>query len=106
MTKSEIVNVISSKTGLERKEVLNIVEAFMQTVKESVEGGNEVFLRGFGSFIIKHRETKTGRDIGKNTTVIIPAHDIPAFRPAKEFKLSLLYGSGYVRNAEPPTTVM
>lgn len=85
MTKSEITQAIASKTGLDKKEVLTIVESFMQAVKESVAGGEEVYLRGFGSFIIKHRATKTGRDIAKNTTVLIPEHDIPSFRPAKEF---------------------
>ena len=85
MTKSEIVSAISAKTGLDRKDVLNIVEAFMVTVKDSMAGGEEVFLRGFGSFIIKQRAEKTARDISKNTTIIVPAHNIPTFKPAKEF---------------------
>ena len=85
MTKSDIVSAISAKTGLDRKDVLNIVEAFMVTVKDSMAGGEEVFLRGFGSFIIKQRAEKTARDISKNTTIIVPAHNIPAFKPAKEF---------------------
>ena len=85
MTKSEIVSAISAKTGLDRKDVLNIIEAFMVTVKDSMAGGEEVFLRGFGSFIIKQRAEKTARDISKNTTIIVPAHNIPAFKPAKEF---------------------
>lgn len=85
MTKSEIVSAISAKTGLDRKDVLNIIEAFMVTVKDSMAGGEEVFLRGFGSFIIKQRAEKTARDIAKNTTIIVPAHNIPAFKPAKEF---------------------
>lgn len=85
MTKSEIVSAISAKTGLDRKDVLDIVEAFMVTVKDSMAGGEEVFLRGFGSFIIKQRAEKTARDISKNTTIIVPAHNIPAFKPAKEF---------------------
>lgn len=85
MTKVEIVNSISSKTGLDKKEVLSIVEAFMLCVKESMANGEEVFLRGFGSFIIKHRAEKTARNISKNVSMIVPEHDIPAFRPAKEF---------------------
>ena len=85
MTKIEIVREIASKTGLPTKDVLVIVESLMDTIKTSMENGEEVFLRGFGSFIIKHRANKTARNISKNTTVIIPAHDIPAFRPAKEF---------------------
>ena len=85
MTKIEIVREIASKTGLPTKDVMVIVESLMDTIKSSMENGEEVFLRGFGSFIIKRRAEKTARNISKNTTVIIPAHDILAFRPAKEF---------------------
>ena len=85
MTKIELVREIASKTGLEKKDALIIVESLMETIKTSMADGEEVFLRGFGSFIIKHRANKTARNISKNTTVIVPAHDIPAFRPAKEF---------------------
>ena len=85
MTKIEIVREIASKTGLPTKDVMVILESLMQTIKSSMENGEEVFLRGFGSFIIKHRADKTARDISKNITVIVPAHDIPAFKPAKEF---------------------
>jgi len=85
MTKIEIVREIASKTGLPTKDVLVIVESMMETIKTSMINGEEVFLRGFGSFIIKHRADKTARNISKNTTIIIPAHDIPAFKPAKEF---------------------
>lgn len=85
MTKIEIVREIASKTGLEKKDVMVIVESLMETIKTSMTNGEEVFLRGFGSFIIKHRADKTARNISKNTTVIIPAHDIPTFKPAKEF---------------------
>lgn len=85
MTKIEIVREIASKTGLDKKDVMVIVESMMETIKTSMADGEEIFLRGFGSFIIKHRADKTARNISKNTTVIIPAHDIPAFKPAKEF---------------------
>ena len=85
MTKAEIASAISEKTGIDRKIAFNVVEAFMETVKGSLENGEEVFLRGFGSFIIKHRAEKTARNIGKNVTIIVPEHDIPAFKPAKEF---------------------
>lgn len=85
MTKIELVREIAAKTGLPSKDVMAIVEILMDTIKSSMQNGEEVFLRGFGSFIIKHRADKTARNISKNTTVIIPAHDIPAFRPAKEF---------------------
>ena len=85
MTKAELTYAIAEKTGIDRKAVLNIVEALMDSIKGSLESGEEVFLRGFGSFIIKHRAEKTARNIGANTTIIIPAHDVPAFKPAKEF---------------------
>ena len=79
MTKAEIVSEIAAKTGLEKQVVLTVVEGMMDTIKTSMINGNEVFLRGFGSFIIKHRAEKTARNISKNTTIIIPAHNIPAF---------------------------
>jgi len=85
MTKLEIVNSISDKIGVERVDVQAVIEAFMQEVKGSLSGGEDVFLRGFGSFIVKQRAQKTGRDISKNTTIIIPAHNVPAFKPSKEF---------------------
>ncbi len=85
MTKAEIVSKISERTGLEKVDVLTAVEAFMTEVKDSLETGNNVYLRGFGSFIIKTRAAKTGRNISKNTTINIPAHNIPAFKPAKTF---------------------
>ena len=85
MTKAEIVSEIAAKTGLEKQVVLTVVEGMMDTIKTSMINGNEVFLRGFGSFMIKHRAEKTARNISKNTTIIIPAHNIPAFKPAKEF---------------------
>lgn len=89
MTKADLVQEISKQTGIGRDEVLMIVESFMETVKGSLSRGKEVYLRGFGSFIIKRRAEKTGRNIGQNTTLIIPAHDIPAFRPSKEFSKKL-----------------
>lgn len=85
MTKAEIVLSISEKTGLEKAEVLATVEALMTEIKDSLEKGENVYLRGFGSFIIKTRAEKTGRNISKNTTIKIPAHNIPAFKPAKVF---------------------
>lgn len=85
MTKAEIVADIASKTGIEKVAVQATVEAFMETVKKSLEQGENVYLRGFGSFTIKERAEKTGRNISKNTTIIIPAHNIPAFKPAKSF---------------------
>ena len=85
MTKAEIVAKIAAKTGIEKQVVMQVVEGMMETIKTSMINGEEVFLRGFGSFIIKHRAEKTARNISKNTTMIIPAHNIPAFKPAKSF---------------------
>lgn len=85
MTKSELVKRISSSTGIDYATALAVVEAFMADVKSSLENKEQVFLRGFGSFILKHRAEKTARNISQNTTIIIPAHNIPAFKPAKEF---------------------
>ena len=85
MTKAEIVAEIANRTGVEKTVVLSVVEAFMESVKGSMIAGNEVFLRGFGSFIIKHRAQKTARNISKNTTITVPPHNIPAFKPAKPF---------------------
>lgn len=85
MTKAEIVARISEKTGVDKTEVLATVEAFMSEIKASLESKDNVYLRGFGSFIIKERAEKTGRNISKNTTIKIPAHFIPSFKPAKVF---------------------
>lgn len=85
MTKADIVSKISDKSGIGKADVLTTVETFMTEVKDALESGNNVYLRGFGSFIIKGRAEKTGRNISKNTTIIIPAHNIPAFKPAKVF---------------------
>jgi len=85
MTKADIVNEIAKNTGIEKVTVQKTVEAFMDTVKNSMVAGNNVYLRGFGSFIVKKRAKKTARNISKNTTIIIPSHYIPAFKPAKSF---------------------
>ena len=85
MTKADIVADIAEETGLERVEALKAVEAFMNSVKSSLSKGQNVYLRGFGSFIVKERAEKTGRNISENTAIIIPAHNIPSFKPAKTF---------------------
>ena len=85
MTKAEIVSNISEKTGIEKVTALAVVEAFMGEVRSSISSNQSVFLRGFGTFNPKKRAEKTGRNISKNTTIIIPAHHIPAFKPAKVF---------------------
>ena len=85
MTKADIVSKISDKTGIEKLAVQTTVEEFMKTVRKSLEDGKNVYLRGFGSFVVKKRAQKTGRNISKNTTIIIPAHNIPSFKPSKSF---------------------
>ena len=85
MTKAEIVSEISNKTGLEKQAVITIVETFMTSVKGALAKNENVYLRGFGSFIVKERAEKTARNISKKTTIKIPAHKIPAFKPCKTF---------------------
>ena len=85
MTKADIVADIAQETGLDKTSVLTVVEAFMESVKGSLVNDENVYLRGFGSFILKRRAQKTARNISKNTTLIIPEHNIPAFKPAKTF---------------------
>lgn len=85
MTKADIINEISKNTGIEKIQVQKTVEAFMETVKTSMVKGNNVYLRGFGSFVVKRRAEKTARNISKNTTIIIPAHFVPSFKAAKTF---------------------
>ena len=85
MTKAEIVNEIAKSTGIDKSQVLETVEKFMTVVKDSLAEGENVYLRGFGSFIVKVRRQKTARNISKNETITIPEHKIPAFKPSKVF---------------------
>ena len=85
MTKADVVAEVANKTGVDRSAVLVVVDSFMNTVKNSLLRKESVYLRGFGSFIIKERAQKTGRNIAKNTTIVIPAHKVPAFKAAKSF---------------------
>ena len=85
MTKAEIVSNISKKLGIEKLDVQLVVESMMNEITSSLENGENVYLRGFGSFIVKRRAEKTARNIKKNTTIKIPAHNIPAFKPSKIF---------------------
>ena len=85
MTKAEFVNEVAKSTGLEKTTVQTVVEAFMESIKTSLTQKNNVYLRGFGSFIVKKRAKKVARNISKNTTITIPEHNIPAFKPAKSF---------------------
>jgi len=85
MTKADIINQISEKTGIEKVIVTKTIETFFKTMKNNMVDGNDVFFRGFGSFILQHRKAKIGRNISKNTAVVIDEHFIPKFKPAKEF---------------------
>ncbi|MBB4035472.1 DNA-binding protein HU-beta [Dysgonomonas hofstadii] len=87
MTKAELVAHIAQNTGVDKQTALKIVESFMDEVKLSLVKGDNVYLRGFGSFNVKQRAEKTARNISKNTTIIIPAHSIPVFKPSKAFTL-------------------
>lgn len=85
MTKADIINQISEKTGIEKLIVTETLESFFKTMKKNMVEGNNVYFRGFGSFILQHRKAKIGRNITKNTAVKIDAHYIPKFKPAKDF---------------------
>lgn len=85
MTKADIINKISKETGIERPQTTIVVEAFMDVVREGMISGNNIYLRGFGTFLLKQRADKTARNISKGTTIVVPAHKIPAFKPSKEF---------------------
>jgi DNA-binding protein HU-beta len=85
MTKAELISLISKSSGIEKTEVLHIVASFMDIIKRSLDEGENVYLRGFGSFIVKKRAEKKARNISKNTTITIPEHNVPVFKPAKIF---------------------
>ena len=85
MTKADLISEITDKTGVEKIAVQATVESLMTSIIDAMESGENVYLRGFGSFVIKKRAEKTGRDISKNTTIIIPEHFVPTFKPAKSF---------------------
>ncbi|MDA0779371.1 MAG: integration host factor subunit beta [Bacteroidetes bacterium] len=85
MTKADIVTNISNKLGVEKNDAQEIVNHFMKEVRGALESGENVYLRGFGSFVIKTRKAKKGRNISKNVTIDIPAHNIPSFKPSKDF---------------------
>ncbi len=85
MTKADLVQKIADKTGLDKKDVQKTVELFMEEIKHALKNGENVYLRGFGSFITKYRARKVARNISKNTSVIVPEHYIPAFKPSRKF---------------------
>lgn len=84
MRKAELVNEIAQKTGVPKVDVLVALEQFFKEVKSSLSDGENVYIRGFGSFVVKKRKEKIGRNIQKNTAITIPAHYIPHFRPSKD----------------------
>lgn len=85
MTKADIIAEISTKTGIEKVDVQETVEAFFKVIKNNMINGENVYVRGFGSFVVKKRAQKTARNISKNTAIIIPEHFVPSFKPAKVF---------------------
>ncbi|MBP5484339.1 MAG: integration host factor subunit beta [Bacteroidaceae bacterium] len=85
MTKLELIKEICKRTGVDNASVTNTIEAMMSVMKDTMSKGECIYLRGFGSFILKHRAQKTARNISKNQTIIVPAHDLPAFKPCKDF---------------------
>lgn len=87
MTKAEIVNQVAKATGIEETVVAGVFQAAIESIKNSVSKGEPVYLRGFGSFIAKQRAQKTARNITKGTTIMIPAHKVPAFKPSKAFTI-------------------
>ncbi|MDH6310906.1 DNA-binding protein HU-beta [Dysgonomonas sp. PFB1-18] len=87
MTKADLVSEISKNTGIDKPLVLKIVEELMTTIKNSLVENKNVYLRGFGSFVVKRRAEKIARNISKNTVVIIPAHNIPFFKASKAFTI-------------------
>lgn len=85
MTKADIVNDIATKTGIEKVDVQRVVETFFDVMKDTMADGNNVYFRGFGSFVVRKRAQKVARNIAKNTSMIIPPHYVPAFKPSKTF---------------------
>ena len=85
MTKLELIKEICKRTGVDNASVTNTIEAMMSVMKDTMSKGECIYLRGFGSFILKHRAQKTARNISRNQTIIVPAHDLPAFKPCKDF---------------------
>lgn len=85
MTKAEIATEIAKSTGIDKANVVTVIESFMDVVKDSLAQGENVYLRGFGSFIVKERAEKTARNISKNTTILIPEHKVPVFKPSRLF---------------------
>lgn len=90
MTKAEIVAEISKQTGIERSAALQVLESFMLIVKDKTCEGEDIFLRGFGTFTTKTRAEKVGRIIKENKSVVVPAHKIPYFKPCEDYKTQMM----------------
>jgi len=99
MKKADLINMISDQTGIPKVDVLVTLESFFVNVKDTLIEGENIYIRGFGSFITKKRAAKVGRNIKKNTSLYIPEHFVPAFKPAKEFV-------DEVKKLNPSTTVV
>ena len=89
MTKAELVSAVAQKTGIEKSTIAAVIDASMDSIKTAMASGDNVYLRTFGTFQVKQRAEKVARNITKNTTIIVPAHKVPAFKPSKEFQNSL-----------------
>lgn len=85
VTKAEVISEISAKTGLEKVDVQEVVESFFKVVKENMSEGNNIYFRGFGSFVVKKRARKVARNIAENKSIVIPPHYVPSFKPSKTF---------------------
>ena len=86
MTKADVVSKVSDQTGINKSDVLITVESFINVLKASMEDGDDVFIRGFGSFVNKKRARKVARNISKNTAIVIDAHFVPTFKPSRELR--------------------
>lgn len=100
MTKAEVITKISEKTGIQKDDVTQTVEAFFKVVKDSMAEGENIYIRGFGSFINKKRAKKIARNISKNTAIVIDEHFVPSFKPSKVF-IEKIKGSKKIKELEP-----
>lgn len=85
MTKADIVNEIAKKTGFQKSQVSDTLDAFLVISKNTMASGENIYIRGFGTFAVRKRAKKTGRNISKNVAVVIPEHYVPSFKPSKDF---------------------
>ena len=106
MTKSDIINQIADKTGIDKSDVTATVEAFFTIVKNNMSNGHNIYVRGFGSFINKKRKKKIARNISRNTAIVIDEHYIPSFKPAKIFVNKIKSSEKVKQNADKEPKVM